>query len=35
MSLKSTIVNEMAQVAREHGRVLAPLEDHLMLTDAD
>jgi acyl carrier protein len=33
MSLKLTIVNEMAQVAGEHGRLLPPLEDHLMLVD--
>jgi acyl carrier protein len=34
MSLKLTIMNEMAQIAREHGRSLAPLRDDLVLIDS-
>ena len=34
MSLKLTIMNEMAQIAREHGRPLAPLRDDLVLIDS-
>ena len=33
MSLKLTIKNQMAQVAREHGKILAPLQDDLVLAD--
>jgi acyl carrier protein len=34
MSLKLTIMNEMAQIAREHGRSLASLRDDLVLIDS-
>jgi acyl carrier protein len=33
MSVKLTIKNQMAQVAREHGKILAPLQDDLVLAD--
>jgi acyl carrier protein len=33
MSLKTTIMEQMAQVAREHGKVLAPLGDDVLLVD--
>jgi acyl carrier protein len=33
MSIKLTIMAQMAQVAREQGRVLAPLDDNLPLAD--
>ena len=33
MSLKATIVEQMAQVAREHGKALAPLRDDLLLVE--
>jgi acyl carrier protein len=34
MSAKLTIMGEMAQVAREHGKILAPLRDDLALLDS-
>lgn len=34
MSVKSTIMEQMIQVAREHGKVLAPLKDDLPLTES-
>jgi acyl carrier protein len=34
MSIKLTIMEQMAQVAREHGRNLAPLRDDLALLDS-
>jgi acyl carrier protein len=34
MSIKLTIMDQMAQVAREHGRTLAPLDDDLALLDS-
>ncbi len=33
MSVKLTITREMQQVAREHGKILAPLNDDLALVD--
>jgi acyl carrier protein len=33
MSIKVTIIEQMAQVAREHGKVLAPLKDDLQLAE--
>ncbi len=33
MSVKLTIMQEMTQVAREHGKILAPLNDDLVLAD--
>jgi acyl carrier protein len=33
MSVKLTIMQQMAQVAREHGKILAPLNDELVLAD--
>ena len=33
MSVKLTIVEQMEQVAREHGKILAPLNDDLILAD--
>lgn len=33
MSIKFTIMDEMAKVAREQGRALAPLNDALVLAD--
>ncbi len=33
MSVKLTIMREMQQVAREHGKILAPLNDDLALVD--
>jgi acyl carrier protein len=33
MSIKLTITDQMAQVAREHGKTLAPLRDDLALLD--
>jgi acyl carrier protein len=33
MSVKLTIVEQMTQVAREHGKILAPLNDNLVLAD--
>jgi hypothetical protein len=34
MSLKSIITEQMAQVAREHGKVLAPLSEDLALAES-
>jgi acyl carrier protein len=34
MSIKLTIMDEMAQVAREQNRALAPLRDDLVLADS-
>jgi acyl carrier protein len=34
MSIRLTIMDQMAQVAREHGKILAPLEDNLALLDS-
>ncbi len=34
MSVKLTIMEQMAQVAREHGKVLAPLHDDLELAES-
>lgn len=34
MTTKSTIVEQMTQVAREHGKTLAPLRDDLALLDS-
>jgi acyl carrier protein len=34
MSLKLMIVDQMTQVAREHGKVLAPLRDDLELAES-
>jgi len=33
MSLKLTIVEQMEQIAREHGKILAPLKEDLVLAD--
>ena len=33
MSIKLTIMEQMAQVASEHGKVLAPLQDELQLAE--
>ena len=33
MSIKLTIIEQMEQVAREHGKILAPLKDDLVLAD--
>jgi len=33
MSVKLTIIEQMKQVAREHGKSLAPLKDDLVLAD--
>ena len=33
MSIKSTIIEQMTQVAREQGKVLAPLKDDLQLAE--
>ncbi len=33
MSVKLTILQQMEQVAREHGRILAPLNDELVLAN--
>src|SRR6516162_7490369 len=33
MSIKLTIIEQMEQVAREHGKILAPLKEDLMLAD--
>ncbi len=33
MSVKLTIMQQMEQVAREHGRILAPLNDDLVLAN--
>ncbi len=34
MSVKLTIMHEMQEVAREHGKTLAPLKDDLVLVDS-
>lgn len=34
MSIKLTIMDEMARVAREHGKMLAPLHDDVALLDS-
>ena len=34
MSIKLTIMDQMAQIAREHGKTLAPLRDDLVLLDS-
>ena len=34
MSVKLTILDQMAQIAREHGKTLAPLNDDLVLLDS-
>ena len=33
MSVKLTIIKQMEQVAQEHGRILAPLNDELVLAN--
>ncbi len=33
MSIKLTILEQMEQVAREHGKILAPLKEDLVLAD--
>jgi len=33
MSVKLTILEQMERVAREHGRILAPLKEDLLLAD--
>ena len=33
MSIKLTIVEQMEQMAREHGKILAPLKEDLVLAD--
>lgn len=33
MSIKLTIVEPMEQIAREHGKILAPLKEDLVLAD--
>ena len=34
MSVKLTIVDQMTEIAREHGKMLAPLRDDLVLLDS-
>ena len=34
MSVKLTIMDQMAEIAREHGKILAPLHDDLVLLDS-
>jgi acyl carrier protein len=34
MSVKLTITDQMAQIAREHGKILAPLRDDLVLLES-
>ncbi len=34
MSVKLTITEQMEQIAREHGKILAPLRDDLVLLDS-
>jgi acyl carrier protein len=34
MSIKLTIMDQMTQIAREHGKRLAPLRDDLVLLDS-
>ena len=33
MSVKLTIIEQMEQIAREHGRILPPLKEDLVLAD--
>ena len=33
MSIKLTILEQMEEVAREHGKILAPLKDDLVLAE--
>ena len=33
MSVKLTIIQKMEQIAREHGKILAPLKEDLVLAD--
>ena len=33
MSVKLTIIEQMEQIAREHGKILAPLKEDLVLAD--
>jgi acyl carrier protein len=33
MSVKLTVIEHMEQIAREHGKILAPLKEDLVLTD--
>ena len=33
MSIKLTIMQQMEQIAREHGKILAPLKEDLVLAD--
>jgi Phosphopantetheine attachment site len=34
MSVKLTIIEQMERIAREHGKILAPLKDDLVLADS-
>ena len=34
MSVKLTIMDQMAEIAREHGKILSPLNDDLVLLDS-
>lgn len=34
MSIKLTITDQMKEIAREHGKILAPLRDELVLLDS-
>jgi acyl carrier protein len=34
MTVKLTIIDQMEQIAREHGKILAPLRDDLVLLDS-
>ena len=34
MTVKLTIMDQMEQIAREHGKILAPLRDDLVLLDS-
>jgi acyl carrier protein len=34
MTVKLTITDQMEQIAREHGKILAPLRDDLVLLDS-
>ena len=34
MSIKLTIMDQMAQIAREHGKILVPLKDDLQLAES-
>ncbi len=34
MSVKLTIMDQMEQIAREHGKILAPLREDLVLLDS-